>query len=588
MLIMVRGGMFMYQRPLRSDELYHWGLPWRNKKSKYIYKVQDGADNKVNAQKNGSLKHSASGPMVGNKHPDKFSYIAKVGEGSNTRYFYSQEEIDAYRKSLSSKELANTNIKMINERTERPIQSTAPSQEQAKPESNSLLDTTKKMVDYLDKNPTKETKKTSTPVKDKSSDKDNSDEDKDEKKSKKSKSGGGSGRGSGKGKGKSGKGKSKGKGKEKEKLDESFYLEIGKMSDEELIEYLNKHKDLADKALSFLGLTDKDYMKSGKVDLKNLTSSLSSEGYLEKGETLYDMLDSLDLVKKKKSVKHSDDDLQSFLDTNSEELMHYGRQGMKWYQHIFGPVQAGAKYAKKAGSKIASAKSAHDAKAEAKWEKKKEKIIRSGNPDQVRKYQNRMTDDDLRRAKNRIDDKNKLDTMTGHESKSSKQAQNFVNQNGNKQSRDLIRDFNNISKTIGDTYKSFDTIMSTIDSAKKYTPEGRAKKAEVDDIMKNLRAEKVIEDPKKLSYKQLQDFNNAYKNYNSIKENYNSWQENSSLASYMSEQGDRRLGSFKEYQTYKQYAPYGGGKGKNKGDNISKSTVQDWFNEWADEKLKNN
>lgn len=29
-----------------------------------------------------------------------------------------------------------------------------------------------------------------------------------------------------------------------------------------------------------------------------------------------------------------------------DELMHYGRLGMKWYQHIFGPVQAGAKYAK--------------------------------------------------------------------------------------------------------------------------------------------------------------------------------------------------------------------------------------------------
>lgn len=29
------------------------------------------------------------------------------------------------------------------------------------------------------------------------------------------------------------------------------------------------------------------------------------------------------------------------------ELMHYGRQGMKWYQHVFGEYQSGAKYAKK-------------------------------------------------------------------------------------------------------------------------------------------------------------------------------------------------------------------------------------------------
>lgn len=29
------------------------------------------------------------------------------------------------------------------------------------------------------------------------------------------------------------------------------------------------------------------------------------------------------------------------------ELMHYGRRGMKWYQHIYGEFQSGAKYSKK-------------------------------------------------------------------------------------------------------------------------------------------------------------------------------------------------------------------------------------------------
>jgi len=29
-----------------------------------------------------------------------------------------------------------------------------------------------------------------------------------------------------------------------------------------------------------------------------------------------------------------------------DELYHFGRKGMKWYQHIFGPVQNGAKYSK--------------------------------------------------------------------------------------------------------------------------------------------------------------------------------------------------------------------------------------------------
>lgn len=43
--------------------------------------------------------------------------------------------------------------------------------------------------------------------------------------------------------------------------------------------------------------------------------------------------------KNRKAVKHSDD-----------FLMHYGRRGMKWYQHVYGEVQSQAKYASKGGS----------------------------------------------------------------------------------------------------------------------------------------------------------------------------------------------------------------------------------------------
>lgn len=32
---------------------------------------------------------------------------------------------------------------------------------------------------------------------------------------------------------------------------------------------------------------------------------------------------------------------------NSEYLEHYGRLGMKWYQHIYGDYQGQAKYAEK-------------------------------------------------------------------------------------------------------------------------------------------------------------------------------------------------------------------------------------------------
>lgn len=55
----------MYKRPLRSDELYHWG------------------------SKNGSHR-----------------YIAKIGEGKDARYFYTQEELQAYKNQKNN--LSNT------------------------------------------------------------------------------------------------------------------------------------------------------------------------------------------------------------------------------------------------------------------------------------------------------------------------------------------------------------------------------------------------------------------------------------------------------------------------------------------------
>ena len=417
-------------------------------------------------QKDLSLKHDAKGSVVGNKQPDKFKYMAKVGEGNDTRYFYSQEELDAYKKTLSKDELAKTNIQMMNE-------------SQA---DMDLIDRKALQKSNDKENPT-------TAEKEKSESESAKAETTDEESEKKGKGGsGGGGRkgGSGKGKGK-GKSKGKGKGDSDDKEEKTTKLNIGEMSDKELVQYLNKNKKLADQILSQIGLTKKDLDVSKGLDVSSLRKAFTKNDYLDKEDkdvSLYSVLDAYGHIKKpikkNKSAKaatlaHMDEDFLG-LEIYTEELYHYGRKGMKWYQHIYGPVQSIAKYAKKAGSKMADAKANHDEKAAAKWEVKKEKIIRSGNAKAVRKISDKLTDDELRRADNRINEKNRLDSMTG------RQQQGQQNQNNNQQKykepSDLLNDFNKFANTAVNTYNNIDKIIKTVDDLQKYTPEGRAKAAE--------------------------------------------------------------------------------------------------------------
>lgn len=114
-----------------------------------------------------------------------------------------------------------------------------------------------------------------------------------------------------------------------------------------------------------------------------------------------------------------------------DSLEHYGRKGMKWYEHIFGKEQGHAKYAKNSGSpgtkktfrdrmnesakKRASEKAAKDkAKAEkkaadekaraekeaAKKEKKRQDILRS--PSKLYKHRNEYTYEEIKAAMDRF------------------------------------------------------------------------------------------------------------------------------------------------------------------------------------------
>lgn len=62
-------------------------------------------------------------------------------------------------------------------------------------------------------------------------------------------------------------------------------------------------------------------------------------------------------------------DLENYRDS----LEHYGRKGMKWYEHIFGKEQSHAKYSKSSSGSSSNKKATKDAKREEKRQAKAEK-----------------------------------------------------------------------------------------------------------------------------------------------------------------------------------------------------------------------
>lgn len=86
-------------------------------------------------------------------------------------------------------------------------------------------------------------------------------------------------------------------------------------------------------------------------------------------------------------------------------LMHYGRKGMKWYQHIFsaaktagGAVASGAKLVYKTGQKVRNDR----------IEKAKTNAINTGNYEKIKKYEKYMSDTDLKKAQTRMESNAKL------------------------------------------------------------------------------------------------------------------------------------------------------------------------------------
>lgn len=85
-------------------------------------------------------------------------------------------------------------------------------------------------------------------------------------------------------------------------------------------------------------------------------------------------------------------------DLRQDELMHYGRKGMKWYQHIFGAIDPRAKYKahkeKKQAEKEAKIKAAERAKKLENWAPKKEDLPPFKSEKEAQEALNRRIDEE--------------------------------------------------------------------------------------------------------------------------------------------------------------------------------------------------
>lgn len=276
-----------------------------------------------------------------------------------------------------------------------------------------------------------------------------------------------------------------------------------------------------------------------------------------------------------------------------EELYHYGRKGMKWYQHIYGPMQSIAKYAKKVGSKLSDAKASHDEKQKVKDEQKKEEIIRSGDAKLIRKNQDKLSDAELKRAFDR------LKNTPNDSDQKQKQGQDFADKKGSVKAKDLINAFSEFANDVDKAYKAVDKLVGVKNDIKKYTKEEREKTAKINDIMSNLKIKEALDNPALLSDKQWKDLNDRHNNFTKLKERYEKENApakqniNTPLAAYLkTQESSSKPTSYKSYKEYDRISNMissmnvnqGKGKGKGQG-NISKDDLRNIVSEVFDDKM---
>lgn len=109
----------------------------------------------------------------------------------------------------------------------------------------------------------------------------------------------------------------------------------------------------------------------------------------------------------------NNDEIYEAVSHDEEILAHYGRLGMKWYQHIFGDYQGAAKYAEKGAKKVAASK-------------QKDSFRGGGKSDKTKKLENavKAVKEEAKAAKKRQNEaeKRKEEENKAKEKKAAQQA----------------------------------------------------------------------------------------------------------------------------------------------------------------------
>lgn len=176
-------------------------------------------------------------------------------------------------------------------------------------------------------------------------------------------------------------------------------------------------------------------------------------------------------------------------------LEHYGRQNMRWYQHIFGKYQNHAKYSKGSSSgsdkktKVkVEKKAANEAKVKAKAEKKaadeaakKEKQRKDNltSPTKLYKHRKEYTYDEINNAIKRFDlEKRLADLSQSNLDRGARFIKSLVDYTDNG-----VKLYNNAAKIIN-SLNGNDALKIIKDSDKKDKSSDESKK--IDDAMKKL------------------------------------------------------------------------------------------------------
>lgn len=166
-------------------------------------------------------------------------------------------------------------------------------------------------------------------------------------------------------------------------------------------------------------------------------------------------------------------DAFSDIDDGTDELCHYGRKGMKWYQNIFTSGRSsGSKKRSKALKKArkAKAKKAEETKKAAtekqKEEDEKRRVIETGTAKEVLKYEGKLTQAEMQYVANRLNWKNNVKNLEAQEmTKGQAIARKIMNKTNDV--TDLVNTGAKAWNTFANVYNAFtdnDVSMPKIDT----------------------------------------------------------------------------------------------------------------------------